>query len=1563
MARCSRLVLHGLAAGAAVLLSGCLTGASAEGDSTNSGGDPAAQDVAVDSVAAPDSATDAGQTPDSQVAGADAVDSAAPEIAQADVAPADVGATDVAADGGKADVVADTGAVVDAAPDSGPGDVATAGKTTCAGACGKFFGDKADGYCNCDFSCASYGDCCADLKTVCSAEFAGTCAGTTCKGAGTLAGGKSALCSCAADCVKNSNCCKDQATACAAPADAGPTDIGKDSAETAGGDATSETKETVGETQDAVASDVQDAGASDVAPEVADSGTPDASVDAGTFVPTPCSKLTFDGICNANVVEWCDSGTYKSQKCAATGKVCAIDAVSKQANCYAQDPTAPWPSTVTLLTLDATGKASATGDLSKGKPVDVSFMVNDNVNCADGSDITGSNAKLFTGNQQWYALSKPVGGWTETTVKVTSTKAGNPRVYLMALPKGIHVVPPDVFGASYCVARADSAFAASNVTTGWRNFNDGEYEIFLGVAGGQFDKNFATSTYTIEVSSQPLAKKCYDKRYDDNASDTNFLPKPTRYPDWVQAIAVDANGKAQVQHKLDTGYPVCELTWAASSQVACFPATQASLFAGNTRFYRVAMPKAGYTMVRVTPDPGVDVSLYTIQQGNTSTQVPPEVTGAVACDNSPPKNFNTVGGPGQPESTLVVSTGNPYTILIAVTSPAGVKGGYTLDIDQKLAASDTCGDLWSQAKPDKFPTAATQWYPAVNVLAPDATGVAKATGSTVGGMKLCSLAFAWQSNVTCFPQTQAAHFAGKQQFYAVKDGVGPGEKITVTVTPKKANVDVSLYGYWMSAGSFYVPPKVPSVGNCEASHSKTLSGAGNPGAAEWIYFENPGGNTYNYFFAVASPDNAAVEGDYDIVVQRIKPPPPFCPESLPGATYTAWPQTVAVLGVDAKTEFATIAGDIAGGSCVNLGFANSSQTACFPATQNANFQGKQVFARLKEPMPPNSVLDIVLKPKGNVDLNLYGYMLGTNNIRLPPNVPSALACEASYSTKTGGNPGAQEKLHFENPSDKNSYQVLIAISGANGVVTGTFDLEATLKVAKPFCPESLPGQTFSSWPTQVQKLTEDANGNATSTDSVEKGACVNLGFAAQSSTACFPETEFDNFMGPQRFYALAKPMAAGDIIDVVITPDPDVDVSVYGYLSGTTNFPVPPLVNSVPVCEASYDKKASWNPGMPETLHFENPTGNAYNLFFAVSGTAYSKVGAYKVEVFRKKAPPPFCPESLPGAPQSSWPASVTKVKLVGGSAQVTGDLATGACSNLAFAANSQVACFPATQNASFQGNLKYYALEAPLPAGSVASIEVTPSSGTLDVNLFGYLMGTTSFMVPPYVPSTGPCEAGNNSGIANPGMPEWITFHNPTGNSYNLFFAVGAPTGVKAGAYTVKVKVIEPGPPFCAESLPGPAAGTAWPSSVTVLDASSGKATGSGNLSSGKCSNLDFAWDSVNACFPATLSNDFQGNQVFYALKAPVPGNKTVTIEVTPGAGVNAQVYAYRQGTTSFYVPPNLPSALTCEYANFAAAGAKETLKLGASASSTSSYNVFFAVSGAAGAASGAFSYSVVIQ
>lgn len=141
-------------------------------------------------------------TPDATTASSDATATAADAGTGSDTA---VTMPDVAS---PADAIMSTDAVpADAMPaDTGP--IGTPGKTTCATACGKFFGEKTKGFCNCDVACIKYKDCCDDFNALCGAMVEGKCDAGQCTGVGKLKDGTKAICSCNPDtCTKAENCC------------------------------------------------------------------------------------------------------------------------------------------------------------------------------------------------------------------------------------------------------------------------------------------------------------------------------------------------------------------------------------------------------------------------------------------------------------------------------------------------------------------------------------------------------------------------------------------------------------------------------------------------------------------------------------------------------------------------------------------------------------------------------------------------------------------------------------------------------------------------------------------------------------------------------------------------------------------------------------------------------------------------------------------------------------------------------------------------------------------------------------------------------------------------------------------------------------------------------------------------------------------------------------------------------------------------------------------------------------------------------------------------------------
>lgn len=105
------------------------------------------------------------------------------------------------------------------------------------------------------------------------------------------------------------------------------------------------------------------------------------------------------------------------------------------------------------------------------------------------------------------------------------------------------------------------------------------------------------------------------------------------------------------------------------------------------------------------------------------------------------------------------------------------------------------------------------------------------------------------------------------------------------------------------------------------------------------------------------------------------------------------------------------------------------------------------------------------------------------------------------------------------------------------------------------------------------------------------------------------------------------------------------------------------------------------------------------------------------------------------------------------------------------------------------------------------------------------------------------------------------------------------------------------------------------WPAGVTVFEAAKGKTVEvRGAFEEGAAiAGLSWAWSSTNACFPGTQGGKFRGHHVFFATKIPTRSIMTVTV-IPDDKEQDVSIYAYTIGTTYFYLPPSLPSCVTCE-------------------------------------------------
>ncbi len=148
----------------------------------------------------------------------------------------------------------------------------------------------------------------------------------------------------------------------------------------------------------------------------------------------------------------------------------------------------------------------------------------------------------------------------------------------------------------------------------------------------------------------------------------------------------------------------------------------------------------------------------------------------------------------------------------------------------------------------------------------------------------------------------------------------------------------------------------------------------------------------------------------------------------------------------APSSPASISGDLADGEPMDdLNWAANSAVACFPMTRAIEFEGNQLYYKVD--LPQGQEITITVTPTGERKrINLYGY-INFDGSNTPP-VSSVVSCEAGYELYTGTpdltKPGEAQSISFAQAVNRD-FTVFICVSGAQGVNSGSFDLDFELE--------------------------------------------------------------------------------------------------------------------------------------------------------------------------------------------------------------------------------------------------------------------------------------------------------------------------------------------------------------------------------------------------------------------------------------------------------------------------------------------------------------------------------------
>lgn len=177
-----------------------------------------------------------------------------------------------------------------------------------------------------------------------------------------------------------------------------------------------------------------------------------------------------------------------------------------------------------------------------------------------------------------------------------------------------------------------------------------------------------------------------------------------------------------------------------------------------------------------------------------------------------------------------------------------------------------------------------------------------------------------------------------------------------------------------------------------------------------------------------------------------------CAGTVLAQTNTDKTVKVTPLTLPANSTVGEITGNIKDGQALSsLRWAEQSNVACFPGTRFEMFNGNHVFYRIT--LPAASSMVVTVSPKNNAQVSLYALRQGNSaaDQTVPPNVSSAISCEASYPiyANLGGGRTVKNKddgtRKVEYISVGSAYSILIGVAGAKGAIDGEFTLKVEIK--------------------------------------------------------------------------------------------------------------------------------------------------------------------------------------------------------------------------------------------------------------------------------------------------------------------------------------------------------------------------------------------------------------------------------------------------------------------------------------------------------------------------------------
>lgn len=317
----------------------------------------------------------------------------------------------------------------------------------------------------------------------------------------------------------------------------------------------------------------------------------------------------------------------------------------------------------------------------------------------------------------------------------------------------------------------------------------------------------------------------------------------------IPVLKAKANSTISYQGNLSEGQQISDLSWAANSSVACFPATQNQKFSGNHVLYSTMIPKRSEMFIKIIPkNKKQNFSLYAYQVGLNNEQLPPNLNSCISCEADYKWDRKWKGKTQDHTRQVRLNAINhSYKIIIGVVGAEGLmEGDFTLEI--KLNGGEETPKITTE----------------IQVVNIEAKGeVTKINGNLKTGDLMNDLKWAAKSNVACFPATQNQKFSGKHVLYTTI--IPKYSEMLITIIPKNKRQNLSLYAYQVGLANEQLPPDLSRCVTCEADHKWDYKRRGKTQDHTRKVRLNAINNSYKVVIGVVGAEGL-MEGDFELEI-------------------------------------------------------------------------------------------------------------------------------------------------------------------------------------------------------------------------------------------------------------------------------------------------------------------------------------------------------------------------------------------------------------------------------------------------------------------------------------------------------------------------------------------------------------------------------------------------------------------------------------------------------------------------------------------------------------------------